>query len=112
MPMTTSCPFHTYTASACGLASFPRKRESRRSAPWGLDARLRGHDVLLAPDLRNRPLAPRLVGGVGECTINLRAITLTMREIVSLAGGGRLSLSTHDKEMAVPGRVVCLLLCA
>jgi hypothetical protein len=50
------CPFHKSTASACGLASFPRKRESRRRAPWGLDARLRGHDVLLAPDLRNRHL--------------------------------------------------------
>jgi len=25
--------------------------------PWGLDARLRGHDVLLAPDLRNGHLA-------------------------------------------------------
>src|SRR5467141_176843 len=24
----TRCPFHTYTASVCGLASFPRKRES------------------------------------------------------------------------------------
>src|SRR5712692_8175425 len=52
----TRCPFHKYTASAYGLASFPRKRESRRRAPWGLDARLRGHDVLLAPDLRNRHL--------------------------------------------------------
>ena len=47
------CPFHKYTANACGLASCPRKRESRRRAPWGLDARFRGHDVLLAPDLRN-----------------------------------------------------------
>src|SRR2546422_1541132 len=47
------CPFHKYTASACGLASFPRKRESRGRAPWGLDARLRGHDILLAQDLRN-----------------------------------------------------------
>src|SRR5712692_5017395 len=39
------------------VASFPRRRESRRRAPWGLDARLRGHDVLLVmtlvPDLRN-----------------------------------------------------------
>ena len=35
----TRCPFHKYTASSCGLASFPRKRESRRRAPWGLDAR-------------------------------------------------------------------------
>ncbi len=26
----TRCPFHKYTASSCGLASFPRKRESRR----------------------------------------------------------------------------------
>ena len=34
-----------------GLASFPRKRESRGRAPWGLDARLRGHDILLAQDL-------------------------------------------------------------
>jgi hypothetical protein len=53
----TRCLFHKYTASSCGLASFPRKRESRRRAPWGLDARLRGHDVVLAPDLRNRHLA-------------------------------------------------------
>src|SRR2546422_7703379 len=51
------CPFHKYTASACGLASFPRKRESRGRAPWGLDARLRGHDILLAQDLRNGHLA-------------------------------------------------------
>jgi hypothetical protein len=50
------CPFHKYTASSCGLVSFPRRRESRRPAPWGLDARLRGHDVLLVPDLRNRHL--------------------------------------------------------
>ena len=27
------CPFHKYTASPCGLASFPRTRESRRGAP-------------------------------------------------------------------------------
>src|SRR6267142_3462097 len=47
------CPFHKYTASAGGLASFPRKRESRGRAPWGLDARLHGHDILLAQDLRN-----------------------------------------------------------
>ena len=47
---------HTYTASSCGLVSFPRKRESRRRALMGLDARLRGHDVLLASDLRNRHL--------------------------------------------------------
>src|SRR5439155_26708354 len=55
------CPFHTYTASACGLVSFPRKRESRRRGPWGLDARRSlpstpiggGHDVLLSSDLRN-----------------------------------------------------------
>ncbi len=53
----TRCPFHTYTASVCGLASFPRKRESRGRAPWGLDARLRGHDILLAQDLRNGHLA-------------------------------------------------------
>ena len=37
----------------CSLASFPRKRESRAQAPRGLDARLRGHDVLLVPNLRN-----------------------------------------------------------
>src|SRR5713101_3626678 len=55
------CPFHKYTTSAYGLASFPRKRESRSRAPWGLDARLRGHDVLLAPDLRNRHLVVRLL---------------------------------------------------
>ena len=41
----------TYTASTCILASFPRKRESRRRGAWELDARLRGHDVLLASDL-------------------------------------------------------------
>ena len=34
-------------ATLWGVASFPRKRESRRRAPWGLDARVRGHDVLL-----------------------------------------------------------------
>ena len=37
------------------IASFPGKRESRGRAPWGLDARVRGHDVLvvmaLVPDL-------------------------------------------------------------
>src|SRR5438552_9883849 len=27
------CPFHTYTASACGLALFPRTRESRSRRP-------------------------------------------------------------------------------
>jgi len=48
--------FHKYTASSYGLGSFPRKRASRRRVPWGLDARLRGHDVLLASDLRNRHL--------------------------------------------------------
>src|SRR5712671_7320997 len=37
----------------CSLASCPRKRESRAQAPRGLDARLRGHDVLLVPNLRN-----------------------------------------------------------
>src|SRR6266478_9486480 len=52
------CPFHKYTASAGGLASFPRKRESRGRAPWGLDARLHGHDILLAQDLRNGHLVP------------------------------------------------------
>src|SRR5438552_13516840 len=57
LPSLAGCPFHKYTASACGLASFPRKRETRRRAPWGLDARLRGHDVLLAQDLRNGHLA-------------------------------------------------------
>src|SRR5207342_3772457 len=60
-PSRPRCPFHKYTASACGLASFPQKRESRRRAPWGLDARLRGHDVLLAPDLRHRHLASLLL---------------------------------------------------
>src|SRR5713101_7743502 len=64
----TRCPFHKYTASSCGLASFPRKRESRRQAPWGLDARLRGHDVLLAPDLRNRHL------GRPQCHDALQAV--------------------------------------
>ena len=57
---TSRCPFHKYTASSCGLVSFLRKRESRRRTPWGLDARLRGHDVLLAPDLRNRHLGSPL----------------------------------------------------
>ena len=52
------CPFHTYTASTYILASFPRKRESRRRRAGGLDARLRGHDVLLVPDLRNGHLVP------------------------------------------------------
>jgi site-specific recombinase XerD len=47
------CPFHYYTASLCGLASCPRKRESRRRGAWGLDACFRRHDVLLASDLRN-----------------------------------------------------------
>ena len=45
------CPFRKYTASTCILASFPRKWESRRPGAWELDARLRGHDVLLASDL-------------------------------------------------------------
>src|SRR5437879_13465860 len=53
------CLFHKYTASAYGFASFPRKRESRGPPPQGLDARLRGHDVLLAPNLRNGHLAFR-----------------------------------------------------
>ena len=57
------CPFHKYTASVCGLASFPRKRESRGRTPWGLDARLRGHDILLVQDLRNGHLVPRLMQG-------------------------------------------------
>src|SRR5712691_7885447 len=39
------------------VASCPRRWESSRRAPWGLDARLRGHDMLLVmtlvPDLRN-----------------------------------------------------------
>src|SRR6185503_11371198 len=60
---TSRCPFHTYTASADGLASCPRKRESRRRGAWGLDARLRGHDVLLVPDLRNGHLAWMTHGG-------------------------------------------------
>jgi hypothetical protein len=54
------CLFHKYTASSDGLASFPRKRESRRRGAWGLDARLRGYEVLLVLDLRNGHLA-RLV---------------------------------------------------
>src|SRR2546422_10877539 len=58
------CPFHKYTASAGGLASFPRKRESRGRAPWGLDARLHGHDILLAQDLRN--------GHLGACPRNTK----------------------------------------
>ena len=41
---------------SCALASFPQKRESRGREPWGLDACLRRHDVLLASDLRNRHL--------------------------------------------------------
>ena len=40
--------------------------DERRGA-WGLDARLRGHDVLLAPDLRNGhlggvPVKPEATG--------------------------------------------------
>ena len=41
--------------SPWSYASFPRKWEARRRAPWGLDARLREPDVVLVPDLRNRP---------------------------------------------------------
>jgi hypothetical protein len=52
----TRCPFHKYSASSCSPVSFPRKRESRRRALWGLDAHLRGHDFILAPDLRNSHL--------------------------------------------------------
>ena len=37
--------------------------KSRRRALWGLDARLRGHDVLLAPDLRNGHLVARRSAG-------------------------------------------------
>jgi non-ribosomal peptide synthetase component F len=33
-PEIARCPFHKYTASSCDLASFPRKRESRKCAPW------------------------------------------------------------------------------
>ena len=50
------CPWHTSTASTCHLASFPRQRESRGRAPWGLDAGVRRHDVRLASDSRNRHL--------------------------------------------------------
>ena len=57
---TTRCSFRKYTASRYDLASFPRRRESRWQALRGLDARLRGHDVLramvLVLDLRNRHL--------------------------------------------------------
>ena len=60
---TPRCPLHTYTASSSSLASCPRTRESRRRAPWGLDARRRGHDVLLVQDLRNRHL-----DNVRQCT--------------------------------------------
>ena len=56
------CPFPQYTASPCGLASFPRKRESRRRGAWELDARLRGHPVLLVANLRNRHVVFRFWG--------------------------------------------------
>jgi hypothetical protein len=78
-----------YTASACGLASFPRKWESRRRAPWGLDARLRGHDVLLAPDLRNghlgifqpvaRPGTPGQAGSAGGRRLDASSCATMMR---------------------------------
>src|SRR4029453_11539214 len=42
------------TCQGCSYASFPCKWAARRRAPWGWDARLRAHDVVLAPDLRNR----------------------------------------------------------
>ncbi len=58
----SKCPFHNYTASTCGLASFPRKRESRRRGAWGLDACFRRHDILLASDLRNGHLDVQQVG--------------------------------------------------
>ena len=58
------CPFHNYTASTCGLVSFPRKRESRRRGAWGLDACFRRHDVLLASDLRNGHLVLQGICGV------------------------------------------------
>src|SRR5437867_6404871 len=54
---TLRCPLHKYTASACGSRVIPAKAGIQEISPWGLDARLRGHDVLLAPDLRNRHLA-------------------------------------------------------
>ena len=49
-----------YTTRYYGLTSFPRKRESRRQVLWGLDARRRGHDVLLVPNLCNGHLPRKL----------------------------------------------------
>jgi hypothetical protein len=73
------CPLHKYTASACGFASFPRKRESRRRVLWGLDARLRGHDVLLAPDLRNRHLGHARLRPA-ECGLTCQRFSAGMRQ--------------------------------
>jgi transposase len=67
----TRCPFRKYTASSCSLGSFPRKRESRRRTPWGLDARLRGHDVILVPDLRNRHRACCVADVIGPDEVSI-----------------------------------------
>jgi len=36
-----------------GPRVIPAKAGIQETSAWGLDARLRGHDVLLVPDLRN-----------------------------------------------------------
>ena len=48
-----------------GPRVIPAKAGIQETSAWGLDARLRGHDVLLVPDLRNGHLA-RMVAPSGS----------------------------------------------
>ena len=72
-------PLHIYTyihtlpvaEAPWWVVSFPRRRESRRRTPWGMAARLRGHDVLLVMtlvlDIRNGHLAKMKHSWVVRC---------------------------------------------
>src|SRR4026209_1816624 len=51
-----------------GPRVIPAKAGIQETSAWGLDARLRGHDVLLVPDLRNGHLGGARCGwGVPAC---------------------------------------------
>ena len=55
----------------------PAKAGIQETRVWGLDARLRGHDVLLVPDLRNGHLGGIQVPVV--IVLELAAIRLQLR---------------------------------
>ena len=76
------------------VASFSRKRESRRRVPWGLDTRVRGYDVrlsmTLAPNLRNGHLVSSTTSYVFRIRLTL---AVSRRAMYGLPHGYKLPLA-------------------